>query len=153
MKTKKTPVLVILISLMLFQAASAIPSALTFIIDPSGSIIGLPLSHLGHSPFHNFLIPGLFLLIILGIVPAITAIGLIRPFRFYYFEVLNLYPDQHWSWTFTYYTGIVLIMWINIQLLLIREWDYLHLIYSVLGLIIIILVQLPSVKDELVKQN
>ena len=138
---------------MIFQAASAIPSALTLIIDPSGGIIDLPLSHLEHSPFHDFLIPGLFLFIILGIVPAITAIGLIKPFRFKLFEFLNYYNDQHWSWTFSYYTGIVLIMWINIQLMMIREWDFLHLIYSVLGLTIIILVQLPSLKNALSTKN
>jgi cell division protein FtsW (lipid II flippase) len=82
----------------------------------------------------------------LGIVPAISSVGLIVPFSFKAFEALNIYKDQRWSWTFAYYTGILLVIWINVQLSIIRHWDYLHLIYSLLGLAIIICVQLPSLR-------
>ena len=143
----------ILMVLILFQAISALPSALLLIIKPSGQLLGMPLSHLEHAPFNNFLIPGLFLFIVLGIAPLLTFIGLIKPFSFRSFEILNIYKEHHWSWTFSYYIGITLILWINIQLLMIRQWGFLHLIYSLLGLIIIIVVQYPSVVKYYSKQK
>ena len=153
MKKKKPVLIYLLMILMVFQAISALPSAFMLIIAPSGELLKLPLSHLQHSPFNDFLIPGLFLFIVLGIIPLITFIGLVRPFSFKLFEVLNIYKSYHWAWTFSYYTGIILILWINFQLLMIRQWDFLHLFYSLLGLFIILVVQYPSVvkyfkKDE-----
>jgi hypothetical protein len=145
MKTHKPKLIYLLMSLMLFQAISALPSAFMLIMKPSGELLGMPLSHLQHSPFHDFLIPGLFLFLILGVLPLIIFIGLVKPFGSRFFEALNIYKAQHWSWTFSYYTGIILVMWINLQLLMIRQWDFLHLFYSSLGLLIIIMTQYPSV--------
>lgn len=153
MRTKKPALVYLLMALMLFQAISALPSALLLIIKPSGQLLGMPLSHLQHSPFNNFLIPGLFLFIVLGIIPLTTFIGLIRQFPFNLFETLNIYKEQHWSWTFSYYIGIILILWINIQLMMIRQWGFLHLLYSLLGLIIIIVAQYPSVVKYYSKQK
>lgn len=93
----------ILMVLILFQAISALPSALLLIIKPSGQLLGKPLSHLEHAPFNNFLIPGLFLFIVLGIAPLLTFIGLIKPFSFRSFEILNIYKKHYWAWTFSYY--------------------------------------------------
>jgi hypothetical protein len=145
MKTKKPKLIYLLMVLMAFQAISALPSAFMLIIHPSGELLGMPLSHLQHSPFHDFLIPGLFLFLMLGVMPLIIFIALVKPFKSRFFEALNIYRDKHWAWTFSYYTGIILVMWINLQLLMIRQWDFLHLFYSSLGLLVIVVVQYPSV--------
>jgi hypothetical protein len=145
MKSHKPKLIYLLMSLMLLQAISALPSAFMLIIRPSGELLGMPLSHLQHSPFNDFLIPGLFLFLVLGVLPLIIFIALVRPFKSRFFETLNIYRDQNWAWTFSYYTGIILVMWINLQLLMIRQWDFLHLFYSSLGLLIIVVVHYPSV--------
>jgi hypothetical protein len=153
MKEKKPLLIYVLMILIVFQALSAMPSAFMLIIKPSGELLKMPLSHLQHSPFNDFLIPGLFLFLVLGVMPLITFVGLVRPFQFKLFEALNIYKAQHWAWTFSYYTGIILILWINFQLLMIRQWDFLHLFYSLLGLMIILVVQYPSVVKFYIRQK
>jgi hypothetical protein len=147
MKKARPAWVYVLMILILFQSIGALLSAPWLIMDPSGKAMGLSSAFLEHSPFNNFLIPGLFLFIVLGMVPALAFAGLIKQFSFPFFEWLNFYKTHHWSWTFAYYTGILLVMWINMQLMMVREWDYLHFIYSVLGIVIIVVAQLPIVKD------
>ena len=63
---------------------------------PSGRVSGMPLSMLEHSPFPNFLIPGLFLLIFFGILPAVVFYGLIKKAQLSLAEKLNIDKAQHY---------------------------------------------------------
>jgi len=132
--------------LVFFQAISAIPAGFSLIFDPSGNNLGLPIEMLKHSPFSNYLIPGLFLFIVLGIFPMITFYGLIKKNKFKLAKKINLYKEYHWSWTFSHYLGLLLILWINMQLFFIREFSMLHFIYAMLGVLIIVITHLPSTK-------
>lgn len=137
----------ILIFLIAFQIISAVPAGWALISDPSGSKLGLPKILLNQSPFDNFMIPGLFLFFILGLVPLIILYGLITKKEFKYFQKINIHKDHHWSWAFSYYFGLVLIVWINMQLYFRIEYDLLHLIYSMLGICIVFMSQLPDTKE------
>ena len=145
---KRTIPTYILLFLVAFQVISAVPAGWILISDPSGEKLGLPIRLLNQSPFDNFLIPGLFLFFILGIVPLLILYGLIIKKELKFFQKLNIYKNYHWSWTFSYYLGLVLILWINMQLYLGVEFGLLHLIYSMLGLLIIIITHLPSTKQN-----
>lgn len=136
----------LLIILVCFQMISAIPAGLVMIFDPTGATLGVPLTMLEPSPFSNFLIPGLFLFFILGIFPVLIFYGLLKKPDFTLVDRLNLYQDQHWSWTFSYYLGLLLVLWINMQLYFIKDWGILHFVYSMLGVLIIVVTHLPSVK-------
>ena len=145
---KRTIPTYILLFLVAFQVISAVPAGWILISDPSGEKLGLPIRLLNQSPFDNFLIPGLFLFFILGIVPLLILYGLIIKKELKFFQKLNIYKNYHWSWTFSYYLGLVLILWINMQLYFGVEFGLLHLIYSMLGLLIIIITHLPSTKQN-----
>lgn len=145
---KKSITSYILIFLILFQFVGAIPSGFSMIIDPSGHSIGIPIYLLERSPFPNFLIPGLFLFIVLGLFPALTFYGLIKKPKIKCLEKLNLYREYHWAWTFSYYVGIILVLWINSQLIFKIEFDVLHFLYSVLGICIIVFTHFPSTKKD-----
>ena len=134
--------------LVLFQSIGAIPAGFSMIIDPSGQQMGLPIALLEQSPFSNFLIPGLFLFIILGVLPALTFYGLIKKPTMKWLEKLNLYKQYHWSWTFSYYLGLILILWINMQLFFIKDWSILHFVYSMLGVLIIVVTLWPTTKKD-----
>lgn len=138
----------ILIFLVLFQFVGAIPYGFSMVIDPSGQSIGIPIYLLEQSPFSNFLIPGLFLFVVLGLFPALTFYGLIKKPKIKCLEKLNLYREYHWAWTFSYYVGILLVLWINSQLIFKIEFDVLHFLYSVLGICIIVFTHLPSTKKD-----
>ena len=132
--------------LVFFQSISAIAGGWGLVSEPSGSNLGFTVSMLKHSPFPDFLIPGLFLLIVLGIGPAIIFYGLIKKPKLRLAEMINMYKDYHWSWTFSYYLGIVLVLWIDIQVFFLRELSILHFIYSVLGVLIVVVTHLPTTK-------
>jgi len=68
--------LILLVILMIFQAIGAIGGGLAWVFSPTGQLMQMPLSMLEHSPFPNFLIPGLFLLIVLGFIPAFECYAL-----------------------------------------------------------------------------
>ncbi|MFC1697804.1 hypothetical protein ACFL1H_05700 [Nanoarchaeota archaeon] len=137
----------ILIFLLFFQSISAIGGGLGLITGPSGSNLGFNVDML-NGIFPSFLIPGLFLLIVLGIIPFIVFLGLILKFNNNVFDKFKLYKKYHWSWNYSYYLGIILIMWINIQLLIIVESSIVHFIYSVTGVLIVILANMSSTKKD-----
>ncbi|GAA4941095.1 hypothetical protein GCM10023314_12550 [Algibacter agarivorans] len=136
----------ILILLIAFQVISAVPAGWALISDPSGETLGLPIILLNQAPFDNFLIPGLFLFFILGLIPLLILYGLITKKELKFFQKINIYKNHHWSWTFSYYFGLVLIVWINMQLYFRIGFDILHLIYSMLGICIVFTSHLPATK-------
>ncbi len=150
-KVKRAITTYILMFLILFQMISAIPTGWLMIIDPSGNKLGLPIEILRYSPFSNFLIPGLFLFFVLGIFPLIVLYGLVRKNKSIVLEKINLYKNYHWSWTFSYYVGVLIVLWINMQLLFIKEFHIYHFIYSILGIVIVFVVHLPSTKKNYYK--
>ena len=143
----------ILLFLIVFQVISAVPAGWVLISDPSGEKSGLPIKLLDQSPFDNFLIPGLFLFFILGLLPLQILYGLITKKELKIFQKLNIYKNCHWSLTYSYYLGLVLILWINMQLYFKIEFGLLHLIYAILGLLIIIITHLPSTKQNYTIKN
>lgn len=126
---------------------NAVPAGVMFIIDPSGAVIGLSTDTLQNSPFSNYLIPGLFLLLVMGLMPIVILYGLVNKSKQVWAERLNLYKEMHWSWTFSFYLGLVLIIWINFQLLMMKEYTFLQVVISLLGVGIIIVTHLPNIKN------
>lgn len=142
----------VLVFLLLFQSLSAIGGGAALVIRPDGRLLNLPVTLLKHSPFKDFLIPGLFLLIVLGLLPAYTIYALLKRPRCRLLEALN--PDRaiHWSWWLAFLVGILLILWIDFQVMFIRSVSILHLIYSLLGVAIVLLVNLPATRQFLRKE-
>lgn len=138
----------ILIGLLLFLALGALYGGGAFILYPDGSLYDIPVSLLDGSPFSDFLIPGIILFIVLGIFPALIAFALVKKPENRFFERLNLLHDYHFSRTFSIYTGFALIIWINIQTLIINAVDILHTIYSSLGIIIVCAALLPATREH-----
>jgi len=132
--------------LVLIQSISAIGGGLALAADPSGVDLGVSVGMLEHSPFPDVLIPGLFLTIMLGMFPAVVLYGLIMRPRLRAAEAMNIVKGYHWSWTFSYYLGILLVLWIVIQVCFLREIVMLHIIYAVLGVLIIVLTHLSSTR-------
>ncbi len=139
---------VLLIVLVALLSLGALAGGLGLVLSPEGSSMSPPISVLETTPFSSFLIPGLLLFIILGIWPLITVYGLITKSTLFGRSSIKPYEDCHWSWTFAYGTGIVLILWIDVQLMLGVGFHILHFSYILLGLLILILVHLPGVKSR-----
>ncbi|NAY91338.1 hypothetical protein GTQ34_05345 [Muricauda sp. JGD-17] len=148
---KRTISSYLLIALLIFLAIGAIPSGFSLVMDPSGESIGFPpelLDQLQRSPFKDFLIPGFFLITLFGIFPLLAVYGLIVRKEKKWMQKMNPYKDQHWSWTFSYYSGLLLILWINMQLFFGIEFGLLHFAYTMLGILIVFLTHLPSTRRD-----
>lgn len=93
-----------ILSVLLFLlAANAFYGGISFILEPDGSLLKINPAWLEKSPFTNFLIPGILLLLFLGVLPLIALIGLFSKKKSGFLSVLNFFPEKHWGWTYTIY--------------------------------------------------
>lgn len=138
----------ILIAIHLLLGLGALFGGGALILDPTGDLIRMPLSLLGPTPFHSFLIPGLILFIFLGIFPLVVAYGLVTRPPSRTAGLLNLFPQRHWAWSYSLYTGFVLIGWITIQVYLIEGIGLIHVVYVFWGLLIQGVTLLPVVQED-----
>lgn len=138
----------VLLFVLGFLALGAIGGGAVLIISPTGEMIGLPLSEFKNLPFSSFLIPGIILLTVLGVVPALLIIALLRKSESKLAEKINLFKDMHWSWTFSVYVAFALIAWIQIQLIFLQSAVYwLHTFYTFYAILIVIIALLPQVRN------
>jgi len=110
---------------LLLNGAGALVGGIPMIAWPDGSANGIPLSYLNHSPFKDYLIPGLVLVICNGVFSLLTFLAL----------VFNI---RHHSW-FVLGQGIILLGWIVIQVIMLREVNFLHVAFGSIGIALIFL--------------
>ena len=115
-------------------------------ISPSGQLLGMPLSLLAHSPFRSFLIPGLILFTVLGVAPCLLVAALLKKPASRFAERLNLFPDMHWAWTASIYVAFALIIWIQLEMVFLHAVSWLHTVYMVWAILILLVALLPSVR-------
>lgn len=134
--------------LLAFLGLSAIGGGGALIISPSGKLIGgLPLSILAHSPFNDFLFPGIILFFILGIAPCLISIALIKKPKSELAEKLNLFQDMHWAWTFSIYISFALIIWIQVETIFVQSAGWLQTFYMLYAIPIILVALLPQIRN------
>ncbi|NER15735.1 hypothetical protein [Spongiivirga citrea] len=138
----------LLISLLVFLGLGAAVSGALLMLSPSGQLLGIPQWILETSPFSNFLFPGMLLFTFIGIAPFLVIIALLKKPNSKIAERFNAFKDMHWSWSFVIYQAIVLIIWIQIQMLLINGVHFLHTFYVFLALSIFFIALLPQVKRQ-----
>jgi len=134
----------ILILIMLFQCISAFYGGIIFLADPTGSLMQLSGDYIKGSVFENYLIPGIVLITLLGITPLIAMVSLFGKKESVFFNRINIYKDMHWGWTYSLYTGIMLNIWITVQIMIIGYHHMIQTVYGFFGTIIIISVLLPA---------
>lgn len=75
-RTRRPAAAWVLLLLVVIQGLGGVGGGFLLSIRPDGSIMGIPVSYLDGSPFRDFLIPGLILLLVLGVLPLVAAVGL-----------------------------------------------------------------------------
>lgn len=126
-------IIIILIGLLSILALGGIGGGLSMLADPSGDLLGIPLVLLENVNLRNYLLPGMFLLVVMGVLPLVTAVGLWR--------------GQQTAWIATAGISIVLILWICFQIVLWGAPILIQVIYLLLGVVILGLSFHPSVKS------
>jgi len=102
--------------------------------------LSIPIEWLYGSPFDSYLIPGLVLFFLLGIFPIFVAFG--------------IWKHHTWSRQAALLVGLMLIIWIAVEILVIGYQPYppLQLIYGLLGITIIALLLFPALRKYMNKQ-
>lgn len=136
---------ILLALILLVVSAGALSAGYSMIVDPDGSGLGMTASWLKNSPFTGFRIPGMILFLFNGILPLLTLIGLFSSGKNNWFGRLNIFPEQHWSLSFSLYCGIIFIIWIIVQQAM-TDYFWLQPVITAAGLLIIILSLLPWMK-------
>jgi hypothetical protein len=109
--------------MLLFSSISAIFGGWNLITDPTGSFMKMPVEWLEYSPFKDFLIPGIILFVFNGIFS--LAIFLLTLFKYRHYALLVIFQ------------GGMLFTWIVVQMIMLRAFHYLHVIYGGIGILLV----------------
>lgn len=139
--------LCLLLGLHLFLGLGAIAGGGMLILQADGSLLGMEPGWLAQSPFSSYLIPGLVLIIFGGLLPLFSFIGLLFKPEWRWANALNIYPNRHWAWTYSLYSGIIVIIWITVQLVMMRYF-WLQPVMIFTGLLLIIFTLTPSIMKK-----
>jgi len=143
----------ILLFLLGLLGVGALFGGTVLVISPSGKLFGMPLSLLEGSPFNNFLIPGIVLLLALGAFPMLTFFALINAPVSRLAEKLNVFGDMHWAWSFTIYVAFVLIAWIQAEMYFLHAVHWLHSLYMFIAIAILFVALLPKLRNSYKKRS
>jgi hypothetical protein len=115
---------ILTISLLLINGIGALYGGLNLILDPSGEKMQMPLSFLEHTPFDNYLIPGIILLLVNGMFSFVALASVI-------------FNRSYHPW-FIIIQGVLLSGWIIVQILMIQIfYAPLHLPFLGIGICLI----------------
>jgi hypothetical protein len=119
---KSAHILAVLI--LIFSGISACFGGWMLITSPDGSSLGMAVSLLGHSPFSDFLIPGIVLFTLIGLLSLVSAYLIFRDVTRYSFLTILM--------------GLIIIGWIVVQAIMIQTVNYLHVIFVAAGLLLVV---------------
>lgn len=137
--------LYLLIALLTLLGVTAGYGGFNLVADPSGARLQMPLAFLERSPFHDYLIPGIILLLVLGVTSLVTALALWLQPHWAIANELERLIHQHWAWTLTVTIGFALVIWIIVQLTM-MPYFFLQPVMLIWGLMIVGLAFLPTVR-------
>jgi len=126
-------------------------SGFQFIRDPTGGTHDMDTSILEGTPVGDFFLVGLLFVTAYGILPILAIYGLWKLPRWRWTDVINKWTGQNWAWTAATATGVVLIIWIAVEVLYIGSPEgfprFLQVMMTIMGFVILMLAMLPRVKE------
>jgi hypothetical protein len=141
----KRPLLLYLLCMLhLLLGISALYGGGMLLLKPDGSLLGMNTDWLLQSPFNNYFIPAIFLFLLIGLFPLFILFGLINKPKWRWANTLNIYYNMHWAWTYSLFSGVILIIWIAVQQGM-TPFFWLQSVMIFTGLLIIVFTLTPSI--------
>ncbi len=149
---KSRPVgILVLIALEAVLAFLGFFSGGQFLRDPSGGTHDMDTSILEGTPVGDFTLVGLLFVTAFGILPVLAVFGLLKLPRWHWTDAINKWTGQNWAWTATAATGVILIVWIAVEVAYIGSPDgfprFLQVMMTLDGIAILALAFLPRVRE------
>jgi len=109
------------IILLIITSLNALAAGYSMIVEPSGKDLGMSVDTvLKFSPFNSFLIPGLTLFTLIGLLSIVTIIFVIKKKNNYFKLII-------WQ-------GLIITGWIFFQVIFLREFNWLHFVVGSIGI-------------------
>jgi hypothetical protein len=141
---------VVLIVLETVLAFFGFASGMQFIRDPTGGTHDMDTSTLEGTPVGDFLLVGLFFVTCYGFLPVLITYGLWKLPRWSWTDAVNRWTGQNWAWTGAVATGVILIVWILVEVYYIGSPEgfprFLQVTFAALGAVILALAFLPRTR-------
>lgn len=144
-RTRRDPGAVLLAILVAFQAVSGLAGGVALVVDPTGGVLQMPLSALRVGPFADFLIPGLVLLLVLGVLPAAVAVALWTRPRWGAMGWLERVFGEHWAWVGAGVVGVGLLIWLAVEWWIVGP-SWLLWVYATLAAAIVLVALAPGTR-------
>ena len=142
---KRPIALWILIFWLVFLAFGGLYGGIAMLLDPSGGLLQMT-EVLLLLPVSNYVLPGLFLLFIMGLLPLFLIYGLLARPNWAWLESFFRQIEYHWAWIGTVILGVVLAIWLIIEGVMIGFKWAIQYVTAVNGLFILFFVFFPSVR-------
>jgi hypothetical protein len=91
----------VLVALLGQLAVRALAGGTALVLAPSGRLVGLSREPLAATPFGDFLVPGLVLVVMFGVAPAVVSYGLVA--------------RRPWAWRAAVGAGVALLVWLLVE--------------------------------------
>lgn len=109
--------------LLFLTGINALIAGGLFVLDPTGSKMGMSVDYLKHSPFETFLIPGTVLFFVNGMLNILAAVSVIQ--------------QKRYAHRFVCIQGLLLTGWIIVQVMMVKDINPLHIIMFSIGLLLV----------------
>jgi hypothetical protein len=134
------------VALLGLLSIGAFVGGVSFVLDPTGRALGAQLKWLEQTPVTDFLLPGLFLLLVFAIGSVLLIAGLLWRPTPGVLDRIDARLRHHWAWVGTIAMGATLVAWILYEFTLFPDRIALQPILIGLGLALIALAALPSMR-------
>lgn len=101
-----------IITLLVLTGLNALVAGVLFVVEPSGALMGMDIAYLKYAPFNSYLIPGVVLMLVNGILNMLAAWAVFR------------FRNNHGIWVLI--QGMLLGGWIVVQVFMVRDFNGLH---------------------------
>jgi len=134
------------VGLLAFLALGGFIGGIAFVTDPTGASLGARLAWLEKTPVSDFLLPGLFLLVVYAIGSLVLIAGLLWRPAPGVLRRLDGALHHHWAWVGTIAMGATLVTWILYELTIFSERMVLQPILLVVGAAMVAICAAPSIR-------
>jgi hypothetical protein len=109
---------------LVFLALSSVVGAIPMLTDPHGQPWQMPQSLLAHSPFHSYLVPGIVLLVMNGLMSMFVCVLVLRRKRGYGLWIAA--------------QGCILFGWLTVECIVLRMVIWPHYVYGAVALVLVV---------------
>jgi hypothetical protein len=134
----------LIILLLILALGGGLYGGITMLMDPTGNLLGVA-DALPLLPVSNFILPGIFLIVVMGLFPLSLAYGLVARPNWSWIDSFFKWSRYAWPWTATIALVVILYAWLAIEGFFMGFFVITY-ITAVIGLLILLFAMLPSVR-------